>query len=199
MYTNLPEKRTAYEQCWKEFDNEIVTLQKSYADSVDLQTLKQIRTSFYAWVANVGDKKILLGSSGLKSDELGKEIYSLGIQQSTSRYLETAQTLIRTLYQQRLSSVPKNIEYSIDLSKNIASFIILVNVLLAIFAVVLGVILTRSITKPVGQLRGGTQNIMKGIFEPISLNQRDEFGDLASDFNQMSKMLQYNYGRLTAY
>ena len=32
MYTNLPEKRTAYEQCWKEFDNEIVTLQKSYAD-----------------------------------------------------------------------------------------------------------------------------------------------------------------------
>ena len=199
MYTNLPEKRTAYEQCWKEFDNEIVTLQKSYADSVDLQTLKQIRTSFYAWVANVGDKKILLCSSGLKSDELGKEIYSLGIQQSTSRYLETAQTLIRTLYQQRLSSVPKNIEYSIDLSKNIASFIILVNVLLAIFAVVLGVILTRSITKPVGQLRGGTQNIMKGIFEPISLNQRDEFGDLASDFNQMSKMLQYNYGRLTAY
>jgi signal transduction histidine kinase/CheY-like chemotaxis protein/uncharacterized protein YaaR (DUF327 family)/HAMP domain-containing protein len=199
MYTNLPEKRTAYEQCWKEFDNEIVTLQKSYADSVDLQTLKQIRTSFYAWVANVGDKKILLGSSGLKGDELGKEIYSLGIQQSTSRYLETAQTLIRTLYQQRLSSVPKNIEYSIDLSKNIASFIILVNVLLAIFAVVLGVILTRSITKPVGQLRGGTQNIMKGIFEPISLNQRDEFGDLASDFNQMSKMLQYNYGRLTAY
>jgi signal transduction histidine kinase/CheY-like chemotaxis protein/HAMP domain-containing protein len=199
MYTNLPEKRTAYEQCWKEFDNEIATLQKSYTDSIDLQTLKQIRTSFYAWVANIGDKKILLASSGLKIDEMEKEIYSIGRQQSSNRYLETAQTLIRALYQQRLSSVPKNIEYSMGLSKNIASFIILVNVLLAFFAVVLGIILTRSITKPVSQLRGGTQNIMKGIFEPITLRQRDEFGDLASDFNQMSKMLQYNYGRLTAY
>ena len=199
MYTSLPEKRTAYDQCWKEFDNEIITLQKSYTDSIDLQTIKQIRTTFYAWVAYIGDKKILLGSSGLKSDELGKDIYSLGLQQSTNRYLETAQTLIRTLYQQRLSSVPKNIEDSINLSKNIKSFVVLVNVLLAVFAMVLGYYLTKSITKPVGRLRGGTQNIMKGIFEPISLNQRDEFGDLASDFNQMSKMLQYNYGRLTAY
>jgi len=199
MYTSLPEKRTAYDVYCKEFDNEIVTLQKSYVDSIDLQTLKQIRTSFYAWVTNIGDKKILLVSSGLKSDELGKEIYSIGRQQSSNRYLETAQTLVRTLYQQRLTSVPKNIEYSIGLSKNIASFVVLVNVLIAVFAMVLGFILTRSITKPVEHLRDGTQNIMKGIYEPITLRQRDEFGDLANDFNQMSKMLQNNYNRLTAY
>ncbi len=199
MYTGLPEKRTAYDECLKEFDNEIVALQKSYVDSINLQTLKQIRTSFYAWVTNIGEKKILLASSGLKSDELGKEISSLGRQQSLNRYLETAQTLIRTLYQQRLTSVPKNIEYSIGLSKNIASFVVLVNVLIAIFAIALGFILTRSITKPVERLRGGTQNIMKGIYEPIMLRQRDEFGDLANDFNQMSKMLQNNYNRLTAY
>jgi len=199
LYTSLPEKRTAYDECWKEFDNEIITLQKSYADSIDLQTLKQIRTSFYAWVTNIGDKKILLASSGLKSDDLAKEVYSLGHLQSTNRYLETAQTLIRNLYQQRLTSVPKNIEYSIGLSKNIASFVVLVNVLLAVFAMALGFILTRSITKPVEQLRGGTQNIMKGTFVPITLHQRDEFGDLANDFNQMSKMLQFNYNRLTAY
>ena len=199
MYTSLPEKRTAYDECWKEFDNEIITLQKSYADSIDLQTLKQIRTSFYAWVTNIGDKKILLVSSGLKSDELAKEVYSLGRLQSTNRYLETAQTLIRSLYEQRLTSVPKNIEYSIGLSKNIALFVVLVNVLLAVFAMALGFILTRSITKPVEQLRGGTQNIMKGTFVPITLHQRDEFGDLANDFNEMSKMLQFNYNRLTAY
>jgi signal transduction histidine kinase/DNA-binding response OmpR family regulator/HAMP domain-containing protein/uncharacterized protein YaaR (DUF327 family) len=199
MYTSLPEKKTAYDECWKEFDNEIITLQKSYTDSIDLQTLKQIRTSFYAWVTNIGDKKILLASSDVKSDELGKEIHSLGRLQSTNRYLETAQTLIQTLYQQRLTSVPKNIEYSIGLSKNIGSFVVFVNVLFAVFAIVLGIILTRSITKPVEQLRGGTQNIMKGSFAPIALHQRDEFGDLANDFNQMSKMLQFNYNRLTAY
>lgn len=199
MYTSLPEKRTAYDECWKEFDNEIITLQKSYTDSLNLQTLKQIRSSFYAWVANIGDKKILLASSNLKSDELGREIISLGRQQSSKQYLETAQTLLCSLYQQRLSSVPKNIEYSIDMSKNIASFVVLVNVLIAIFAIALGIILTRSITKPVEQLRGGTQNIMKGIYIPITLRQRDEFGDLANDFNKMSNMLQHNYNRLTAY
>ena len=199
MYTNLPEKRNVYDKCWKEFDIEIFSLQKSYKDSADLQTLKQIRSSFYAWVANIGDKKILLAASGFEIDKLGKEIQSIGHEQTSNRYLETAQTLIRSLYQQRLTAVPKNIENSIDLSKNIASFVILVNVLLAVFAMALGFILTRSITKPVEQLRGGTQNIMKGIYEPISLRQRDEFGDLATDFNQMSKMLQYNYNRLTAY
>jgi signal transduction histidine kinase/CheY-like chemotaxis protein/HAMP domain-containing protein len=199
MYTSLPEKRTIYDKCWRDFDNEITTLQKSYTDSIDLQMVKQIRTSFYAWVSSIGDKKILLASSGLKNEELGKEIYSIGLRQSNERYLETTQTFINTLYQQRLTAVPKNIEYSIGLSKNIASFVVLVNVLLAVFAMVLGFILTRSITKPVAQLRGGTQSIMNGVFEPITLHQRDEFGDLASDFNQMSKMLQYNYNRLTAY
>jgi signal transduction histidine kinase/CheY-like chemotaxis protein/HAMP domain-containing protein len=199
MYTSLPEKRTAYDNCWKDFDNEIISLQKRYKDSTDLQTLKQIRTSFYAWVANIGDKKILLASSELTIDKFGNEIRSIGRQQASNQYLETAQTLIRSLYQQRLTAVPKNIENSIDLSKNIATFVVLVNVLLAVFAMALGFILTRSITKPVEQLRGGTQNIMKGVYEPITLHQRDEFGDLANDFNEMSKMLQYNYNRLTAY
>ena len=46
MYTNLPEKRTTYDECLKEFDSEIMVLQKSYTDSLDLQTLKQVRTSF---------------------------------------------------------------------------------------------------------------------------------------------------------
>ena len=38
MYTSLPEKRTAYDNCWKDFDNEIISLQKRYKDSTDLQT-----------------------------------------------------------------------------------------------------------------------------------------------------------------
>ena len=154
MYTSLPEKRKAYDEYLKEFDDIVITLQKSYTDSVNQQTLKQIRSSFYEWVANISDKKMLLPSSGLKSEEFGKEIQALGHQEATARYLEAALNLTRTLYQQRLTSVPKNIEYSIDLSKNIASFIVLVNVLFAVFAIVLGFILTRSITKPVEQLRG---------------------------------------------
>jgi signal transduction histidine kinase/DNA-binding response OmpR family regulator/HAMP domain-containing protein len=199
LYTGLPEKRVVYDAYLKAFDNEMTTLQKNYADSIDLQTLKQVRTSFYEWVTNIGDKKILLSSSGLNNERLGQEIQILGRQQSTSRYIETARTLTNSLYQRRLRSVPMNIEAAIELAKKINSYIIYVNVLLAIFSIVLGYSLSKTITKPVEQLRNGTQNIMKGEYKLITLHQRDELGALANDFNHMSQMLQHNYSRLTAY
>jgi signal transduction histidine kinase/DNA-binding response OmpR family regulator len=199
LNTGLPEKRFAYDVCWKEFDNELGILQKSYSDSVDLQTLRQVRTSFYDWINNIGDKKILLYSSGLSSEKLGQAIQALNRQQSNASYLETSRGLIQSLYQQRITSVPKNIEYAIAWTKNIATFIMVVNIILAFFSIALGVSLSRSITRPVGLLRNGTQNIMKGVFEPIAMRRRDEFGMLANDFNHMSEMLQQNYSRLTAY
>jgi signal transduction histidine kinase/CheY-like chemotaxis protein/HAMP domain-containing protein len=199
LYTGIPEKKLAYDASLKAFDDEMITLQKSYSDSIDLQTLKQIRIFVYEWISNIGDKRVLLYSSGLTGEKLGEEIQSLGRQETAAHSLEMARTLINTLYQRRLRSVPMNIEYAIELAKKINTYIISVNVLFAIFAIVLGFVLSRSITKPVGQLRDGTQNIMKGVFQPITLRQRDELGALAKDFNHMSEMLQNNYNRLTAY
>jgi len=46
-----------------------------------------------------------------------------------------------------------NIENAIGLAKNINTFIFAVNILFAVFAIALGFILTRSITKPVEKLR----------------------------------------------
>jgi signal transduction histidine kinase/DNA-binding response OmpR family regulator/HAMP domain-containing protein len=199
LYTGGSDKRLIYDACWKEFDSQIITLQKSYSDSIELQMLRQIRTSFYDWITNIGDQKFLLFSSGLTGDRFTQELQALGRQQSTLRYLESARTNINSLYQRKLASVPNNIEYGVGLTKNIATFIMIVNVLLAVFAIALGFFLTKSITKPVDRLREGTQNIMKGIFEPITLHRRDEFGHLANDFNHMSRMLKHNYNRLTAY
>jgi signal transduction histidine kinase/DNA-binding response OmpR family regulator/HAMP domain-containing protein len=84
-------------------------------------------------------------------------------------------------------------------SLRLSTFIILINVLLSIFAIALGFVLTRSITKPISLLIGGTQSIMAGKFEPIALHRTDELGDLASDFNKMSLLLGNNYNRLNAY
>ncbi len=84
-------------------------------------------------------------------------------------------------------------------SSRLSTFIILINVLLAIFSIALGFVLTRSITKPVSLLTGGTQNIMAGKFESIALHRTDELGDLASNFNKMSLLLGNNYNRLNAY
>jgi len=199
LYTGVPEVKLAYNSSLQSFEGEIISLQNSYSDSIDLQTLKQVRTSVYEWINNIGDKRILLNSSKLSSEKIGEEIQSLGRQESSARYLEIAKTLISTLYEKRLRSVPKNIENSIELAKKINTYIIYVNVLFAIFAIALGAVLSHSITKPVGQLRNGTKNIMNGIFQPITLHQRDELGALAKDFNHMSEMLQSNYNRLGAY
>jgi len=199
FYVGNPEKRAAYDNYLKSFDSEIATIQKSYTDSIDNQTISQIRSSVSDWIANIGDKRILLNSSSLTGDKLVQEIMAIGRRQTTDRYLETARTLINSLYQRRLRLVSMNIENAIGLAKNINTFIFAVNILFAVFAIALGFILTRSITKPVEKLRNGTQNIMNGIYQPITLRQRDELGALAKDFNHMSEMLQSNYNRLTAY
>lgn len=199
LYTGMVDKKTMYESSLKNFETEMTLLQKSYPDSVDMQTLGQVRISVYSWISNIGDKKISLFSSGLTGENLSREIQLLGSKQTDASYLETARTLLNSLYQRRLRSVPINIESSIDIAKKINTYIISVNVLFAVFAIILGFVLSRSITKPVEQLRDGTQNIMKGIYRPISLRQRDELGALAKDFNHMSEMLQNNYNRLTAY
>jgi signal transduction histidine kinase/DNA-binding response OmpR family regulator/CHASE3 domain sensor protein len=199
LYTGIPEKKLAYNSSLNAFENEMITLQKSYSDSIDLQTLKQIRIFVYEWVNKIGDKRVLLYSSGLTGEKLGVEIQSLGRQEVTDEYLDIARTLINTLYQQRLRSVPMNIENAIESAKKINTFIIAVNLLFAVFALTLGVLLSSSITKPLGLLRDGTQNIMNGVFKPITLHQHDELGALAKDFNHMSEMLQNNYNRLTAY
>lgn len=150
-------------------------------------------------VANVGDRKISLATAGLSNDKLAQEINAVNRLQSESNYLELARIFLDSFYNRRLISIPANIEFALGLSKNIATYIIVVNVLLAFFAIALGFVLTKAITKPVAGLRRGTQNIMNGVFEPITLHRRDEFGDLANDFNHMSQMLQNNYNRLTAY
>jgi signal transduction histidine kinase/CheY-like chemotaxis protein/HAMP domain-containing protein len=199
LYTGVPEVKLAYSTSLQAFENEMNMLQNSYSDSIDLQTIRQIRTSVYEWINNIGDRRVSLVSSRLSSEKLGEEIQSLGRQETSARYLAVARTLTNTLYQSRLRSVPKNIESSIELAKNINSYIIFVNILFAVFAVALGAVLSHSITKPVGQLRNGTQNIMNGVFQPITMRQRDELGALAKDFNHMSEMLQSNYNRLGAY
>jgi len=199
LYTGISETRIAYDTYLKFFDSEILRLQKLYSDSNDLKTVEQVRNSFYDWVKEIGDKKILLASSGLSSEKIGEEIQNLGRISANRNYLGTAKTLLQSLYSRHLRTLPTSIEYAISAAEKINNYIILVNILLAIFAIVLGFILSRSIIRPVEKLRDGTQNIVKGIFKPIELNQRDELGILANDFNYMSRMLQQNYSRLTAY
>jgi class 3 adenylate cyclase len=66
--------------------------------------------------------------------------------------------------------------------------------ILGLIAVAAGVagsaLLARSITDPVGRLREGTRQVAEGNYEfRIDVNRRDELGELATSFNQMTEGL----------
>jgi len=199
-FTGSPVAKLTYENGWKEFDSALGTLQRDFADSAKVQDIKRVRNLYFSWMQNVGDKLIQLRDEQRRTgggQDLEKRLREISQVEAEIQYIARAKQIIRDLYQARLSTQP--IELATGLSSNLGKFIGLVNVLLAIFALALGFVLTRSITKPVHLLIEGTQSIMAGKFEPITLQRSDELGDLATDFNRMSTLLGNNYNRLNAY
>lgn len=201
-FTKSSLAKATYEAGWKDFDDALKTLKQNYADSSIIKDINNIRELYFGWMQNVGDSLILLGDNkNLQKDPRAfqTQLRSLAELEAQIQYIPSARKIIRELYQQKITSQPRNIEFAKNLSSDLGTFISFVNILLGVFALALGFFLTRSITKPVRLLKDGTQNIMAGKFEPITLNRSDELGDLASDFNKMSTMLGNNYTRLQAY
>ncbi|MEX0737465.1 MAG: response regulator [Bacteroidota bacterium] len=200
-FTTSDIAKATYQEGWQEFDAALSTLQKDYADSSSIRDLQSVRELYFAWLQNVGDKYVIVGDErGRRSAlELQQRLSDIANIEAESQYILKARSLIRRLYQRKISSQPRSIELATSLSGDLGIFIGLVNVLLAVFALALGFVLTRSLTKPINLLKTGTQNIMAGNFEPIVLERTDELGQLANDFNEMSAMLGNNYTRLNAY
>jgi len=63
----------------------------------------------------------------------------------------------------------------------------------AIIALILGIILSRSISRPIRELTAATQAISQGeLGQQVNVRNRDELGQLASAFNQMSTDLEHS-------
>ncbi len=93
---------------------------------------------------------------------------------------------------QKTALAMKNVNYA-----RIVIFIILASSLL--LALLVAVRLTRSITKPIGELVRATKVIASGsVGHTIADDDRTEFGELARNFNAMSISLQDGYQRLEA-
>lgn len=200
-YTASNDSRATYEQGWREFDEVLQSLQRESVDSTSIRQVRSIRELYFAWLQNVGDKLVRVGDrrKSMSIRELQDELSAIAVFESETQYIARARSLIRDMYQRKISSQPRNIDLATSLSRDLGIFIMVVNILLAVFALALGFVLTRSITKPINLLKTGTQNIMAGKFEPIELNRSDELGELARDFNNMSSLLGNNYTRLKAY
>ena len=201
-FTASAQARGTYEEGWKEFDGALDNLRSNFSDSVSIAEIKRVRDLYFGWMQNVGDRLVQLGDENRAKEsvkDLDQRLREVVRLESQIRYTSSARQIIRDLYQKRLSTQPISIQQATGLSSSLGNFITLVNVLLAVFSVALGFVLTRSIIRPVQVLRDGTKSIMAGKFEPITLRRSDELGDLATDFNQMSTMLGNNYTRLNAY
>jgi len=74
---------------------------------------------------------------------------------------------------------------------------ILASLTAAIFSLTSGVLLLRGVRKPIEALMKGTGEIASGHLDyRISLDTRDEFGYLASHFNQMAQELEFQQDKL---
>ncbi len=197
--TRAEEAKSRYEALWKEIDGMIALIQRDLTDTLMIAALRNIRGYYFQWMENIGDKKILLAEQREQNKSFGAEFIALSEIESRNRYLENALSQLLEVRRRLSTGQTRSIELASNLSRTIGDFIGLVNILIAIFAIALGFVLTRSITNPVRLLKVGTQKMMAGKFEPIELNRSDELGELAVDFNRMAAMLGNTYTRLNAY
>ncbi|MEH2176640.1 ATP-binding protein [Nostoc sp.] len=66
-----------------------------------------------------------------------------------------------------------------------------------IFALVVGYLLSRSISKPIKQLQEAVMNLAEGKLDTrVNIRSQDEIGELASSFNKMADDLQYSRDEL---
>ena len=199
LITGEESSKASYENAIKEFDDAISVADNNMNDSLLISSFAEVRVLTYKWIGEIGDKKIKLGNERKAGTNIDAEMASLANEEVKAQYLTQARLLVREMSKQLSMSQQHSLDRATGLGKGLATFIGLVNILLAVFAVALGFVLTRSITNPVSILKEGTQNIMAGKFDPINLNRSDELGQLAVDFNKMSTMLGNNYTRLNAY
>jgi signal transduction histidine kinase/DNA-binding response OmpR family regulator/CHASE3 domain sensor protein len=199
LFTGNDSVRVIYDNGWKEFDGLVMNIRSQVQDTNITGSLEIVRIAYYQWIAEIGEKKMLLREKFAQGKNIQSQLDSLIILDTKTGYLTTAREHLHYLITDILTSQPATILLAKNLARNLGSFIIIVNLLFALFAIVLGFVLTRSITNPIKLLKDGTQGIMSGDFTPLELNRNDELGDLASDFNKMSVMLGNNYTRLKAY
>ncbi|MBW7887206.1 MAG: response regulator [Bacteroidetes bacterium] len=197
--TKAPEYKAIFLTSLNDFTKSLEELKAIPQDTIVQQTIYQVETIFHEWVIAVAEKRIALAQINSTFDSAEIESAALDTLEVREHYLTTCRSLVSSVYQKLLSTQERRIQNASTLGTDVSRFILLVNILFAIFAVALGFFLTRNITKPLELLREGTRSIMESKFISINVNRSDEFGELARDFNRMAEMLQENYSRIKAY
>lgn len=200
--TGSQDGKENYFQQWRDLTSQFSKLDVQFPDSASRAELVTVREYCTQWKQDVGDKLVAFGDERTikgAGNDLDARLHTVVAIDARVRTLSSARVVLGDMYEKRMPNQLRNLGVATRLSSQLSNFVSIINVLLAIFSIALGFVLTRSITHPVRLLKEGTQSIMAGKFEPINLQRTDELGELASDFNKMSTMLGSNYIRLNAY
>lgn len=200
--TGSQDGKENYFQQWRDLTSQFSKLDVQFPDSASRAELVTVREYCTQWKQDVGDKLMAFGDERTikgAGNDLDARLHTVVAIDARVRTLSSARVVLGDMYEKRMPNQLRNLGVATRLSSQLSNFVSIINVLLAIFSIALGFVLTRSITHPVRLLKEGTQSIMAGKFEPINLQRTDELGELASDFNKMSTMLGSNYIRLNAY
>ena len=194
-----PEYNVSFINGLNSFESLINDSKEAAIDSSALGTLDQVETLFFDWTHYVGEPRMKVAEGHVRKDSIEQFVRDIDLLETDRNYLAQARFLTASIYEKSLLSQSQRIDYAKELGSELMRFIIYVNFLFAIFAISLGFVLSRSITKPLQQLREGTRSIMESKFVSININRIDEFGQLAGEFNRMSMMLNENYTRVKSY
>ena len=197
--TRNAQHKTAFVNGLTGFESLINDIKGPVSDSSVLATLDQVEILFFDWTHFVGEPRMKVIDGLIRKDSAAIFAANIDKLEADRFYLSQARFLTAIIYEKSLLSQSQRIDHAKKLGSELTQFILFVNILFAIFAITLGFVLSRSITKPLLQLREGTRSIMESKFVTIDIDRIDEFGQLAGEFNRMSMMLNENYTRVKSY
>lgn len=196
-----------YDKAHDGFDARIQMLQSAVKnDTLMYQRLREIQSIIEDWVLFVAERKLQLNDKNLAAQEYSRQLREITNYEVRERFIERAQDIIDHMFTMETSSQDTQLRTATELSNQLDNFIWVINILVALFSIVLGVVLARYITDPIKLLQEGTTKLIEGKFEQIEIRRTDEIGQLATNFNRMTQLLfehdlkiQSNYRRLEAY
>jgi signal transduction histidine kinase/ActR/RegA family two-component response regulator/HAMP domain-containing protein len=186
--------RLAYERLLRDAKLHMTDLMETSDDPVTLSLLTDSFNHIELWEEKTGREQMDAGN--LLMEEDGSLRPASG---ADDAYLAYARTVLRELHRDRLEAHQRDIEQAALRSQSITRLIIFVNVIVALCAVALGFILTRSIVNPLRKLRESTERLTDGTFEPLMIKRNDEIGELTKNFNKMSVLLYAQYRKMKLY
>ncbi len=194
-----PQQKEMFLNGLKNFPALIDEIKNNTTDITAVNDLTQVESLFFEWTSFIGEVRIAVADHRVSKDSVEIILTHLDKLETEKNYLSQARLLTAGVYERMLFSQSQRMDNARAMGNELTKLIIFINILFALFAIALGFVLSRSITKPLEQLREGARNIMQSKFTTLDFHRVDEFGQLAGEFNNMSNMLNENYTRVKGY